>query len=371
MGNEELPSSMAESALACFEQAESITCLLLSGTIESLKSAYNRAGLKRDFARTEPRPFSRTPRLYFSNEVVVLKRHTISLFRRLEIAPPPDSLFEISHYSCESLIRICVAIGSILGRAAITKGELPDCWDISSGLPEHPIKNIRDLSEFLERRFSEVIANNQTDAGLGTDRVVGYQYNIHFENVEKSLSWMGFNDFPVSPKATKDQTYELKRTDRVRGIVHHFPMIPRKLFFSEILTLIAWLRIERERQGDPIRRIEAVDQPQLLAIAKVLEQMSSLAALTNNSPTATPTDDITANVLRNEYSPWIKAKDLKSKLFPLNNYECYSPQTVRRRKVEWKAEFKSPKDYTTFRFPLSTLRQLGVKYPHEWDIVER
>jgi len=365
MGIEELPSSMAESALACFEQAESITCLLLSGTIESLKSAYNRAGLKRDFARTEPRPFSRTPRLYFSNEVVVLKRHTISLFRRLEIAPPPDSLFEISHYSCESLIRICVAIGSILGRAAITKGELPDCWDISSGLPEHPIKDIRDLSEFLERRFSEVIANNQTDASLGTDRVVGYQYNIHFENVEKSLSWMGFNDFPVSPKATKDQTYELKRTDRVRGIVHHFPMIPRKLFFSEILTLIAWLRVERERHCVAVRRLDSIDQCQLPEIAKAYEAISVIVAKNNRSPLtapALPTSDSTP-----EYSPWLDTELLKSKLFNRNNIESISDRSVTRWKSLWKAESQPGSNGRKFRFVLSVLREQGIEYPPEWD----
>jgi hypothetical protein len=385
MGTEELPSSMAEKALGSLLGSDALTCLLVAGVIASLRADYNRASSKTTFFNEEPRPFGRTPRRYLLNEAIVLKKHSSSLFRALEIEPPPDSFFEIQfsgnpkakypqspiEHACNSLLRICFDLRSMLGTSAIEKNELPSCWDISEGLPEHPIKDLRDLSEYLELRYSEIVAEIQMSASHGVTSGPTHRDVISFNNVVKSLSSMGFNELP--PREAATDSLSSGRILRPHRIVHisgpprHLSTERPMVRLTDFANLISWLRVERERQRVAVRRLDSIDQSQLPEMARVFEQMSSLVAQTNKASVATPKGDIAAEVMRNDYSPWIKVEVMTAVLFPLNNVTGRSDQTKRRTKERWQAENQPGSGNQTFRFRLSTLRTLGINYPPEWD----
>lgn len=68
----------------------------------------------------------------------------------------------------------------------------------------------------------------------------------------------------------------------------------------------------------------------------------------------------------NVYSPWIDSRKMKE-VMKDNAIECRSDSTIGRTKKKWKAESQEGSNHQRFRFRLSTLVELGIKFPDEWN----
>jgi hypothetical protein len=67
-----------------------------------------------------------------------------------------------------------------------------------------------------------------------------------------------------------------------------------------------------------------------------------------------------------DFSPWIGAPEFIS-LMKLNGGRGNSESTITRKKKEWEAKSQPGSNDQLFHFQLSKLRELGIKYPPEWD----
>lgn len=67
-----------------------------------------------------------------------------------------------------------------------------------------------------------------------------------------------------------------------------------------------------------------------------------------------------------EYSPWIDAKRM-IELMKSNGDTSTEEWSVGRRKKQWGSESQSGSNNRVFRFRLTRLRNLSIKYPSEWD----
>ena len=67
-----------------------------------------------------------------------------------------------------------------------------------------------------------------------------------------------------------------------------------------------------------------------------------------------------------EYSPWIGSPEM-IRLMKTNGIRGLGERNITRRKQDWQAESQVGTNNRLFRFKLSTLTELGISYPAEWN----
>jgi hypothetical protein len=69
---------------------------------------------------------------------------------------------------------------------------------------------------------------------------------------------------------------------------------------------------------------------------------------------------------KESYSPWIESREMIA-VMKMNGIPSVKDHTIRRRKRDWGAESQPKSNHQLFRFKLSRLQELKIKYPESWD----
>lgn len=133
---------------------------------------------------------------------------------------------------------------------------------------------------------------------------------------------------------------------------------------SLALQLVRMLNECGDLNAVPCRNWSAVDR-------QTVEQLAELQAIFARIGDGVCDEQSTGRERANgsEYSPWIDSPKM-IEMMKANGIRGTSDAGIKRTKKTWQAEAQTGSNNQRFRLKLSTLDELGIKYPAEWNTSE-